>query len=282
MKDTKIFIINRFILALLAGVLLFIAGCATDSGNSEKPWEYPTSICPTANGYDNLSLGIPKEMDFVIDRSGFALGYDRSDKQSSWVIYRLTEAKVATKSGKRSNNFRPDPEIKNAAVTTADYTRSGYDRGHLAPAADMASSIQTMNDSFYLSNISPQKPEFNRGIWKDLEAQVRYFAIAEKDIYVVTGPVLSPKSGITIGKNKIPVPKYFYKVIYDLTPPEKMIGFILPNEGSNKKIQDFAVTVDQVEATTGLDFFSLLPKAHQEKLESSISIDAWRWLDLYD
>lgn len=105
-----------------------------------------------------------------------------------------------------------------------------------------------------MSNMSPQKPAFNRGIWKDLEALVRHFAIKEEKI-VVTGPILSKEKTLTIGANKVTVPTHYYKVILDLTPPRKMIGFILPNEGSDKPLAAFAVTVDEVEKATGLDFF---------------------------
>ena len=145
----------------------------------------------------------------------------------------------------------------------------------LAPAADMAFSVQTMADSFFMSNMSPQKPAFNRGIWKRLEEQVRQIAIREKAIYVVTGPILPKKKTVTIGANQVTVPTYYYKVIFDLTPPRKMIGFILPNEGSDRPLEDFAVTVDVVEKATGLDFFSALPKAVQKRLESTITVSAW-------
>ena len=106
-----------------------------------------------------------------------------------------------------------------------------------------------------MSNMSPQKPAFNRGIWKDLEALVRHFAIKEEKIVVVTGPILPKEKTLTIGANKVTVPTHYYKVILDLTPPRKMIGFILPNEGSDKPLAAFAVTVDEVEKATGLDFF---------------------------
>ena len=190
----------------------------------------------------------------------------------------MTKAEATTKAAKRTNKFRSDPEIPTGSATAADYRKSGYDRGHLAPAADMAFSGQTMADSFFYSNMSPQKPAFNRGIWKDLEAQVRYFAIAERKIVVVTGPILPKEPQITIGPNKVTVPTHYYKVIYDLTPPQKMIAFILPNEGSNKALQEFAVTVDAVEKVTGLDFFSKVPKEKQERLESSFFIKAWQGL----
>ena len=134
-----------------------------------------------------------------------------------------------------------------------------------------------MSESFYMSNMSPQKPQFNRGIWKSLEEQVRSFAVSDKEIYVVTGPVLPETKTITIGANKVTVPGKYYKVVFDLTPPQKMIGFILPNEGSDKPLKDFAVTVDVVEEATGLDFFSLVPQPTQEQLESTISVEGWKW-----
>lgn len=177
---------------------------------------------------------------------------------------------------KRTDKFRSDPEIPTGSATPGDYRRSGYDRGHLAPAADMAFSVQTMVDSFFMSNMSPQKPAFNRGIWKDLEALVRQFAITEQKIVVVTGPILPRKKTATIGANKVTVPTHYYKVIFDLTPPQKMIGFILPNEESNKPLAAFVVTVDAVEKVTGLDFFSRVPKDKQERLERTVSINAWK------
>ena len=225
--------------------------------------------------YDNLALGIPGKCDTLIDRPGYALGYIEYHEQAAFVIYKLTAREALTKEAQRTNRFRSDPEIPTGSATTADYRRSGYDRGHLAPAADMAFSVQTMADSFFMSNMSPQKPAFNRGIWKRLEEQVRQIAIREKTIYVVTGPILPKKKTVTIGANKVTVPTHYYKVIFDLTPPRKMIGFILPNEGSDRPLEDFAVTVDVVEKATGLDFFSTLPQAVQKRLESTITVSAW-------
>ena len=228
--------------------------------------------------YDNLSYGIPGKADTIVNRLGYALGYIEYHEQPAWVIYIMTKAEATTKRAKRTNKFRVDPQIPTESATLADYRRSGYDRGHLAPAADMAFSGQTMADSFFMSNMSPQKPAFNRGIWKDLEALVRYFAITEREIVVVTGPILPKEKTITIGPNQVTVPTHYYKIIFDLTPPRKMIGFILPNEGSNEPLATFAVTVDAVEKATGLDFFSRVPKEEQERLERTISVKAWKGL----
>ena len=229
-------------------------------------------------GYDNLALGFPGEADSVVDRVGYALGYIEYHEQPAWVVYKLTRNEVLTKVSKRKNRFKEDPEIPTGSACSADYLQSGYDRGHLAPAADMAFSEQAMADSFYYSNMSPQHPKFNRGIWKKLEEQVRQFAVGEGEVYVVTGPVLSKEKTITIGPNQVTVPTHYYKVVYDLTEPKKMIGFILPNCNSNADLKDFAVTVRQVEEQTGLDFFSLVPQPEQDRLETSINVDDWEWM----
>ena len=97
-------------------------------------------------------------------------------------------------------------------------------------------------------------------------------------IVVVTGPILPKKKSVTIGTNQVTVPTHYYKVIFDLTPPRKMIGFILPNEGSDEPLATFAVTVDAVEKATGLNFFSRVPKEKQESLERTINVKAWKGL----
>jgi len=227
--------------------------------------------------YDNLAFGVPGKVDSIVDREGYSLGYVEYHEQPAWVIYKMTKTEATTKAAKRGDDFREDPLVPTGSATLADYHRSGYDRGHFAPAADMAFSEKTMSESFFMSNKSPQKPAFNRGIWKELEEQARQFAISEGEIYVVNGPILPETKTITVGAGKVTVPQYYYKVIYDLTPPSKMIGFILPNEGSNKPLQCFAVTVDAVEEATGLNFFSLVSQPLQEQLESTISVRDWKW-----
>jgi len=242
-----------------------------------RPTQQPAQPIPSTEGSDNLAFGIPGPADTIIDREGYALGYIEYHEQPAWVIYHMTKEEATTKAASRDDNFREDPQIPTGSATLADYRRSGYDRGHLAPAADMAYSIKTMDESFYMSNMSPQLGEFNRGVWKDLESQVRSFAISEGDIYVVTGPILPKTKKKVIGPNEVTVPDRYYKIVWDRTPPEKMIGFILPNAGSTKSLQSFTVTVDEVEAETGLDFFSKIPQPQQEQLESTLTVDAWQW-----
>ena len=133
-----------------------------------------------------------------------------------------------------------------------------------------------MLQSFAMSNMSPQHPSFNRGVWSRLERAVRRFAYSEGSVFVVTGPVfVDDEDAITIGVNQVRVPEFFYKVIYDETPPHKMIGFIVPHKASQKHIKSYALTVAEVEEATGLQFFSKLPEDKQRKLKKKCDIDAW-------
>ena len=143
----------------------------------------------------------------IIRHLGYSFQYSEKHEQAFWVAYELTK-KETEKAFERTNEFIPDPSVSTGTATVGDYSKSGYDRGHLAPAADMGWSAQAMKESFYFSNMSPQEPGFNRGIWKKLEEQVRTWAKAYDSIYVVTGPVL--KDGLVqLGPNGVSIPKYY-------------------------------------------------------------------------
>lgn len=209
--------------------------------------------------------------------TGFTLLYDEEHEQPLWVAYHLTQEELYG-TAKRKDNFRSDDSIPTESAALSDYRGSGYDRGHLIPAADQSWSEEAMSDSFYMSNMSPQEPQFNRGIWSTLEATVRNFADTEGEVYVVTGPILTDGPYETIGNSKVTVPKHYYKVILDYAEPDfKAIGFVLPNEGSGERVESFATTVREVEQLTNLDFFHLLPDALEQKLESSYSLSDWQF-----
>jgi endonuclease G len=123
----------------------------------------------------------------VVAHSGYILQYDNEREQARWVAYELTKEEVLNRVVKRTDNFKEDPDVDLGSASLDDYKGSGFDRGHLAPAADLAWSSESMSDSFYLSNMSPQDPSFNRGIWKKLEEQVRTWAVNNDSVYVVSG-----------------------------------------------------------------------------------------------
>lgn len=225
--------------------------------------------------YDNLQIGVPVFTDYVVDREWFCIGFSRKHRQPLWVQYRLLAAEVENKVVERSNNFHKDRVIPESP-THKDYAKTGYDRGHMAPAGDMRWSPEAMSDSFLMTNMSPQHPRCNRATWKYLEEQIREWAKNEKELYVICGPIFAEKP-ITICNGTIPVPLAYFKVVYDVTPPEKMIAFIIPNWKTKGNLQNFTVTVEQVEKITGFNFFSNLPEETQLKLETTFSVDAWIW-----
>ncbi|WP_069659203.1 DNA/RNA non-specific endonuclease [Arcticibacter eurypsychrophilus] len=213
---------------------------------------------------------------YVITHAAYSLSYNEPNEQANWVAYELT-SKETNSTFKRTNKFSIDLLVKTGSADNQDYAESGYDRGHLAPAGDMGWSSTAMKESFYYSNMSPQNPSFNRGVWKRAEELVRSWATDYKSVYIVTGPILT-KGLSTIGYNKVAVPKYFYKVILDNNAPGiKGIGFIIPNTGSNESLLNFAVSIDQVERITGIDFFPLLPDKQENLIESSLNTTAWIW-----
>lgn len=202
---------------------------------------------------DNLELGTPGPCDQVINRTGYALGYCEKWELARWVTYRLTADEVLNQKVSRMNAFQIDPEIKTGSASLEDYRGSGYDRGHLAPAADMKWSREAMIECFYMSNMTPQDRGCNGGIWNEIENTVRGFACSEDSIFIVTGPIVSDEPK-TIGSNRVAVPDGYYKVIYDETPPQKMIGFIVPNQNVKGKPKDYACSVAEVEKRTGLGY----------------------------
>lgn len=223
---------------------------------------------------DNLMYGIPGEADLLINREGFALGYSHEHRQALWICYVLTKKNLLREQTKRTNKFLPDPAITFCPVQPQDYNRTGYDRGHLAPAADMTYSFDAMLHSFFMSNISPQIPGCNRGIWKRIENQARKWAKKEGRLYIITGPIFGSDRK-WLGKTGIPIPTGFYKIILDMTPPMKMIAFITPNQPSKKRVYSFVTTVDHIEELTGFDFFSKMEDALEAKLEKEADFSLW-------
>jgi len=225
----------------------------------------------------------------VIQHSHFTLSYSEKYEQAEWVAYELTPDELRNVA-EREDNFREDPKVLTGSASTDDYRRSGYDRGHLAPAGDMGFSEEAMSESFFMSNMSPQNRSFNRGVWRSLESQTRDWAAEDGSLYVVTGGVLT-EIGKTIGqKNKVGVPKYYYKILFDIEAPGldghsldghrmKAIAFLLPNKGSDAPLSEFVVSIDSVENMTGIDFFPALPDELEEKLESDVRINGWKFSD---
>lgn len=222
---------------------------------------------------------LPTSSGQVIHQKYYTLSYSEEHEQAEWVAYKLTRDELKMEWVKRRDEFKSDPRVRTGSAELDDYYRSGYDRGHLVPAADRMFSDEAMLETFYLSNISPQSRNFNQGIWRELEELTRNWAKKYKELYVVAGPVLSVSPKGTIGDNEVSVPQAYFKVLLDISEPEvKSIAFVIPNQVSYDPLFEFAVSIDEVETLTGIDFFAeLLDESLEKELESSFNIDLWEF-----
>ncbi len=259
------------ILAFLSGVCLWLF-YQTDI--SEVP--------PKSNIYSKDSISqyltqlLPaKSPGLFVQHSRFSLSYSEIHEQAEWVAYVLSGPKLSAKKFNRTGySFIPDPKINSKSANPNDYSGSGYDRGHLCPAADMAFDSIALRETFYMSNISPQTKAFNQGVWREIEVNARNWAKNIGHILVITGPVLSKPGLEQIGPNKVTVPVGFFKVIY--TPKfQKAIGFLVPNQYTPKDPMQYAFNVDYIEQITNIDFLPNLTLEQQSALESKLDLSFW-------
>ncbi len=234
--------------------------------------------------------GLPKLQtnEEVVYHLAYALVYDEHHEQAKWVAHIILPDVQRGNEG-RSNDFRPDPLVKTGSAVETDYflripiTDStfkydgfGFDRGHLAPSADFRYSKRALSESYYYSNMSPQKADLNRGRWAELEDVLREYVVRNKvQLYVVSGGILKPElQKIERGTNKVSIPEAYFKVALDLDN-KQAIGFIMPNKACEYPVLNYACTIDSIEQVTGIDFFAQLPKDMQEKLESAYNPKNW-------
>ena len=204
----------------------------------------------------------------------FTLSYNEEHEQSDWVAYELTGNEAAM-SRDRCNCFSKDKQVTTGSSIESDYRSTGFDKGHLCPAADNNMSDKANRESFLMSNMSPQLPSFNREVWAELESWVRKQAELHSTIYVVTGPVFTNNLG-TIGGNNVTIPGYFYKTLLRFDGIKaKTIGFLLPQVGATGNIKDYVVPVNTIETLTGLDFYPELDNSVENKVEAQYEIKKW-------
>ena len=270
---------------LIVFILLIIAAYLV----TVEPWkkssrDLQTSLVPESPPatirleWKDIRTGYPltDNTDTIRSYTGFGLGYNEQYEQASWVVYVVTREEIESGHVERSDDFRPDRSISSGSAELKDYRGSGFDRGHLAPAGDMKWDPLAMSESFLMSNMSPQKPSFNRGIWRRLEEKVRQWAVEKDSVFVITGPVLESLENF-IGENEVGVPGSYFKVLVDLSPPDhSFIAFLLPNEGSSQALDHYAITVDSLENVTGYDFFANAPDQEVINwLEQQLDLESW-------
>lgn len=257
------------IIGLIGLTAYAIQRCTTDSA------AHPVAITdPQALTYVVTPDDLPQQLR---QYEGFALSFNPELHIPNYVVWELTaqEARSSATSRDRAQ-FAPDDDVEGCAAL-ADYRGSGFDRGHMAPAADMKWSERAMADCHLLTNIAPQTHSLNGGPWKTIEDNCRNWAMRDSAIVIICGPVVTDRLTHTIGENRVAVPDRFFKVV--LAPyadPPRGIGFLMSNYDTSGGAQASAVSIDQVEAVTGYDFFSALPDDIEADVEAQCSYSQWQ------
>jgi len=225
---------------------------------------FPTNLLPNSN------------TGALVYHDYFMLSYSERHEQAEWVAYQLKKNHL-TYDDRRRPYFIEDPLVKSKSADWRNYKRSGYDRGHLCPAGDRRFSEYAYNETFYTSNISPQRKDFNAGVWNRLEQQIRQWCKKYGDLYVITGGVLSSNLP-TIGDEDVTVPNAFYKVVFRVKNEKiNVLAFLFPHEESQEPLEKFLVAIDALEAEAGLDFFHELNENKQHQIEAKVNSKDWKF-----
>jgi endonuclease G len=216
---------------------------------------------------------LPPNMTQYICKTNYAIHYRYDTKTAEYVVEHVNLANI-TGPAKRRDDFRPDPAIpRQHQSRLEDYTGTGYDRGHLSPGANNNANDTNMSESFFLSNMVPQVPNHNRGIWRILELKIRDWALKGKDIYVITGTVYAPDAA-TVGPNRVGVPTHLWKVVVDQAGT-KGIGFFLPNAAIPvADLPKYVVSIRDIEKITGINFHPQLPP-QLDHVETQVNPALW-------
>lgn len=207
------------------------------------------------------------------DYEGFSVSFNPEHRVPNYVVWELTREEMQG-DVPRSNDFHPDPDVE-GSPTLADYRRSGYDRGHMAPAGEMKWSAKAMYDSHVLTNMCPQDRKVNSGRWKTIEGLEQQWVMADSALIIITGPILSDEITRKIGEG-VSVPERFFRIVFSpYVDPPRAIAFIVPNMYTPTGAYQLAVSVDEVEAATGFDFLSALPDEIEEMVERQSKIHVW-------
>lgn len=267
-KKKKNSLIGWFVALTIGTISLFTGKSWTDWDTTQEMIEESNKEADT--GRMEIPLMTSKKQGQIIQRTGYTLSYDVKNKTPQWVAWELTKAETKGNE-ERTNDFQPDPDVIGAKVVTYDYSGSGYDRGHMAPAGDMKWNKKAMQESFYMSNICPQNHNLNTENWNDLEVKSREWARRYGKVYIVCGPIYNGKRTEYIGDHRVKVPDAFFKVILINTNNKKCaLGFLFENESGERPLKKYLTPVDEIEKITGMDFFSALPDNIENNLEAEV------------
>jgi len=264
---------NRKYIYPLVIIIVTVALYYADDFLGDEDSPTSTTSITTSKEFDNSFLPA-STTGAIITHNYFTLSYSEENEQAEWVAYELKKSDLAKNEFERPY-FIEDKSVKTKSADWRNYKNSGFDRGHLCPAGDRRMSFEAYNETFLTSNISPQNHDFNAGIWNRLEQKVRFWAEKYDGVYVVTGGVLEGNME-TIGDENVSVPNEFYKIVLDASDGDyKVIAFLMPNKPSSESFYEYTVSIDEVEAKTGIDFFPQLPDSIENDLEQMIDLKVW-------
>lgn len=280
---------------VLLGCLLLLgiaaSACAGPVDSSGKDSAAAADVEPVSSAasaivsINQVALGVPFDADpsddYLMDKSEYVLSYNPDKRISNWVSWEVDTSWLGSE--RRSDRFDIDPDLPPhfVPVTTRDYERSHYDRGHLCPSGDRTRDADDNARTFLFTNIEPQAPALNRGPWRDLEERVRRIVRSEGSrAFITAGPIFSYNDP-TIGTG-VTVPAAFFKVIvivddgvdpWDVTEDATVIAVLMPNDRSvaHTKWTRYVVSVDDIEVATGYTFFSAVPEAARQALKAHVA-----------
>lgn len=208
----------------------------------------------------------------MIHYEGYCISYNERMRIPNWVSYELTANETDGPYSRKGKNFRQDISLNMRQADSDDYRNSGWSRGHMAPAGDFKWSDEAMWDTFYYTNCCPQNQSLNAGQWNTLEQKVRDWARRYGSLTVYTGPIVLDNAYGTIGYNKVVVPDAFFKAIL---AGEQSIAFVMYNHNNNENLQKCAMSVDDLEALTGIDFFAEQVDDFEDQVEATYNLRNW-------
>jgi len=233
-----------------------------------------------------MRYGCPAADQVLVNRF-YSVGYSYYFRQAKWALEIVDPDKKDLEEVERLNNFRPDFRVpKRFRADLSDYSGSGYDRGHLVASANLNDEFIQNSETFLLSNMSPQTPDFNRQKWRELESAVRRLDEDPKvlETYVMTGPIFDFDQAITmIGEDdqngvSIPVPSHFFKCVLteEMNGKLKMWAFEMTNSSLSDELDKYQVSTSYLEKRTGMLIWGNLTGPEMETERNKVR-PIWRY-----
>ncbi len=260
-------------------LVLTFSFCSSTSQTTEQ--ESDSTSIPTIQSI-HVSLGVPTDNDstddYLIVRPQYVLSYNKNRNVANWVSWNLDSSWYGTVE-RFKGNFISDTTLPQDfyRVKHSDYTNSGYDRGHMVRSEERTKTVEDNKSTFFLTNIIPQRPDLNRGVWLDLENYCESLCKdSTKELFVISGGIFHSENKI---KDIISVPDSCFKIIVILNYGESLesvsdtthtIAVVIPNVNGirNNDWKKYSTTIRRIEISTGYDFLSIVRRSIQDLIEN--------------